>query len=274
MKTKRFLILTAIICMASLFSVDLAYAYHPVSPYAYCNGNPIKYVDPNGMEVWIYYQDDDGNEQKMLYTANMEYKGTNSFVANMVGNLNAVYINGGNTMLDMLIGSENTFNVMNQNPSIDGAAGAFRRNMDGGGTIFAGKFGSAVNFTNIETTAHEFFHGAQHELGQGGRSVFNEVEAMVFGNSVATNWSFDNGGGGSMTPMGQDTPAGWAYESAFSRLQWNGYSQPSMEQAINNFQAGAYVNKTGAYNNMRPLPVPYEGGGGNKIYSIKISPKF
>ncbi len=261
MKAKRLLILTAIICMASLFSVDLAYAYHPVSPYAYCNGNPIKYVDPNGMEVWIYYQDDDGNEQKMLYTANMEYKGTNSFVANMVGNLNAVYINGGNTMLDMLIGSENTFNVMNQNPSIDGAAGAFRRNMDGGGTIFAGKFGSAVNFTNIETTAHEFFHGAQHELGQGGRSVFNEVEAMVFGNSVATNWSFDNGGGGSMTPMGQDTPAGWAYESAFSRLQWNGYSQPSMEQAINNFQAGAYVNKTGAYNNMRPLPVPYEGGG-------------
>lgn len=43
--------------------------------------------------------------------------------------------------------------------------------------------------------------------------------------------------------MGQDTPAGWAYESAFGRLQWNGYSQPSMEQAINNFQAGAYVNK-------------------------------
>ena len=173
MKTKRLLSLIAIICIASLFSVDLAYAYHPVSPYAYCNGNPIKYVDPNGMEVWIYYQDDDGNEQKMLYTANMEYKGTNSFVANMVGNLNAVYINGGNTMLDMLIGSENTFNVMNQNPSIDGAAGAFRRNMDGGGTIFAGKFGSAVNFTNIETTAHEFFHGAQHELGQGGRSVFS-----------------------------------------------------------------------------------------------------
>ena len=51
MKAKRLLILTAIICMASLFSVDLAYAYHPVSPYAYCNGNPVRYVDPDGKQI-------------------------------------------------------------------------------------------------------------------------------------------------------------------------------------------------------------------------------
>ncbi|WP_418408731.1 hypothetical protein [Alistipes sp.] len=106
MKTKRLLILIVIICSASLFSVDLAYAYHPVSPYAYCMNNPVRYVDPNGKEIWIYYQDDHGNEQKMLYTASMEYKGTNSFVTNMVGNLNAVYANGGNTMMDVLIDSE------------------------------------------------------------------------------------------------------------------------------------------------------------------------
>ena len=64
MKTKRLLILPAIICMASLFSVDLAYAYHPVSPYAYCNGNPIKYVDPNGMDVYRY---DDKTGEMILF---------------------------------------------------------------------------------------------------------------------------------------------------------------------------------------------------------------
>ena len=55
MKTKRLFILTAIICIASLFSVDLAYAYHPVSPYAFCNNNPVNCVDPDGKD-WIRSQ--------------------------------------------------------------------------------------------------------------------------------------------------------------------------------------------------------------------------
>ena len=37
--------------MIALFSVDLAYGYHPVSPYTYCMGNPIKFVDPNGKKI-------------------------------------------------------------------------------------------------------------------------------------------------------------------------------------------------------------------------------
>ena len=61
MKTKN---LTLAIWIIALFSVDLAYAYHPVSPYAYSNGNPIKYVDPNGMDVYRY---DDKTGEMILF---------------------------------------------------------------------------------------------------------------------------------------------------------------------------------------------------------------
>ncbi len=50
----------AIICMIALFSLNLAYAYHPVSPYAFCNNNPIRYVDPDGRRVDDYYSSMNG----------------------------------------------------------------------------------------------------------------------------------------------------------------------------------------------------------------------
>ena len=45
-------LITAAICIVALFSVDLTYGYHPIPPYAFCAGNPIKYVDPDGQDVW------------------------------------------------------------------------------------------------------------------------------------------------------------------------------------------------------------------------------
>jgi RHS repeat-associated protein len=93
----------------------LAEKYYSISPYAYCADNPIQFIDPNGEEIWIYYQDQNGKEQKVLYSEGMKYKG-DSFVSKVVATLNAIDKNGGGEMLKILTSSKNSFNFVNKVP--------------------------------------------------------------------------------------------------------------------------------------------------------------
>jgi hypothetical protein len=45
----------------------LAEKYPWMSPYAYCMNNPVKFIDPTGKEVWIYYDDENRKRQQMLF---------------------------------------------------------------------------------------------------------------------------------------------------------------------------------------------------------------
>ncbi len=66
MKTKQFFAAGIFACIVSIFSVNLAYGYPWISPYAFSNNNPVRFVDPDGRDVWEF--DDLGNVVNHIQT--------------------------------------------------------------------------------------------------------------------------------------------------------------------------------------------------------------
>lgn len=246
----------------------LAEKYPHISPYAFCANNPINFVDPDGREIWLQYMDNDNNiVERLRYSAGMEYKGSNSFISSSISYLNDIYSFGGSKAIDLLSNSSNIFNVTNELPSGNGTF-AFKENQAGGGTLRMGALSSLETLQNIEGIAHELFHGVQHELGQGGTSIFNEVEAYVFGAVIANKFmaSLDDFLGYTypLAGMGQSNAQGMAYEEAFASLMTQ-FSKQAFVNAVKNFKNGAQKNQTGLYN---PYPTLRKT---NKIY---VLPRF
>ena len=63
----------------------LAEKYYSASPYAYCNNNSILYVDPNGMDVLIWYKDENDKWQTWSFNgSNHSEAPKNEFVGNFI----------------------------------------------------------------------------------------------------------------------------------------------------------------------------------------------
>ncbi len=58
----------------------LAENYYDVSPYVYCVGNPIKFVDSDGEDVWIFYKDNKGREDIFHFNGAENITHSNPFV--------------------------------------------------------------------------------------------------------------------------------------------------------------------------------------------------
>jgi RHS repeat-associated protein len=226
----------------------LAEKYPWQSPYCYAGNDPINAIDINGDSIWISYNDANGQQQRMLYTQGMEYKGNDSFISSVVNNLNKMSsVDIGKTVLDKLTGSQSNYNFTNtfakdKNSNIVNNALSFD---DKTGEIHAGVLvnnPTMLEGQKIESTGHELFHAYQTEFGETGATINREVGAYIFGRALATNLGYGTLGYGNFTPTGQ------IYENAMTTLSLSPtFNQQAYNTAINTFSQGSTVNINGTY---------------------------
>jgi RHS repeat-associated protein len=89
------------------FVVDpLAEKYFDWSPYNFTGNNPLKYIDPNGEDIIIYYKDAEGFDQQYIYEYGKEYnskkgdKNFNQYVSDVINSFNYIVSKGADKLKD------------------------------------------------------------------------------------------------------------------------------------------------------------------------------
>lgn len=213
--------------------------YPSMSPYVYCNNNPIRITDPNGMEWEIdgikYVPGDpcpDGVDPKTQDKWNTMNK--------------AYSTKEGKTVIDEMNGEGKLYKVSSEKKG--SGNGSYKSNGDGtGGTIYTNG-----NDNSIDVLSHEAFHGYQDQNGQYGLNVPNEVEAYLFGAII----KHDLVGGKDMGMLGTKSqdPSVENYNKAlgvfsnFSSMSDSDF-QSNFKSLTSGFKQFSFANETGLYKN-------------------------
>ena len=92
----------------------LAEKYPNISPYAYCANNPIKYVDPDGRDIKIYYQDENDDWQTWVFNGqNQSEAPNNAFISDFITVYNSSERKGvGDNIIEAATNGELSINLI------------------------------------------------------------------------------------------------------------------------------------------------------------------
>ena len=215
--------------------------YPSLSPYVYCANNPVKLVDPNGEEIWIIGEDG----SRIKYVQGMTYEGHDESISNKVNTLNQMNsTKNGRRLLDKLTSSNNFYSIIDNIDDCSDTKDAYFCAND----LIKGKAGGAIitqGINDLRTISHELFHAYQDECGQGGNSVHNEVEAMLFQTSVITEYGWNNNTYFPASPLLGNVKS---YNDIVDDLL-DGYSSNKINKVVNYFKEYSGANKAGTYEN-------------------------
>ena len=197
----------------------MAEKYYPISPYAYCAGNPVNLVDPDGMEIWVYLNRGRENEQALRYesgalfnTNGDLYDGDDSFARRVLTSLyiiDSIKDDDVSYVMSMLISSPRR-HIIEKDPGNDDATGvvekAFGKSLAHSGIPVEADIHVSLNKKTIEenlrntptaTLGHELMHAFDYDQGNfkgmigRPKSVYDvdpmEIRAVYFENLVRKN---------------------------------------------------------------------------------------
>ncbi|MGM0635275.1 MAG: hypothetical protein ACQESK_04370 [Bacteroidota bacterium] len=215
----------------------MAEKYPSISSYAYVANNPINAIDPDGREIIIIGE----KGKRTTYKQGMEYEGEDKFTSNMIKKLNDMYTTSpGMDVIDSVVSNEQIVTITNDKLPKEGAVGLVPD--ESAGTMKLGNMEDVG--VDLNTIAHELFHGYQEMNEQGGTSIKNEVEAYLFGDLVERLYNESSNSIGTIFQTSENID--W-FENTHSFYE-KSFSIKDFQFFVENFKTESGANADGKYN--------------------------